>query len=144
MNNFSFVIPNEVAGMGYPESTDITDELLSMGFKSVVSVSENLPDSRIFTPFIHRHYPLPDFTRIPSKDIHQIVSFLQETPRPVVIHCQCGIGRTGVVLACMFIAMGDGPEQALEKVRKFRPGSIDDKDLEESVMDYYQFHNNLK
>ncbi len=142
MHNFSFVIPNEVAGMGYPESIEVADELRQMGFKSMVSVSENLPDSRIFSPFIHRHYPLPDFTRIPSQDIHQVVSFLQETPRPVVVHCQCGIGRTGVVLACLFVTMGDSAEQAIEKVRTLRPGSIDDKELEKSVMDYFEFYQN--
>ncbi len=143
MQNFSFVIPNELAGMAFPKSTEVSDELLSMGFKSLVSVSENIPDSDILSPFIYRHFPLPDFTRIPSPLIHEVVSFLQKTSHPVVVHCQCGIGRTGVVLACMFVTMGYGADQAIEKVRELRPGSIDDEELEESVRDYFDYYSKL-
>jgi len=39
--------------------------------------------------------------------------------------------------------MGYGAEQAIDKVRELRPGSIDDDALEESVRDYFHFHRNL-
>jgi protein-tyrosine phosphatase len=44
--------------------------------------------------------------------------------RNVVIHCNDGLGRTGLVAACTLAALGADVEEAVETVRSIRPGAI--------------------
>ncbi len=43
----------------------------------------------------------------------------------VVIACDGGLGRTGTVAACVFIAAGQTPAEAIQLVRATRPGTIE-------------------
>src|SRR3954471_13334171 len=133
LENFSFVLPNELAGMAYPYASGAFNELRELGFRSVVSLSRRAPPLDAVRPLIHLHCPMGDFTRIPSLDLHRVVVFLSQAPRPAVIHGEGGIGRTGVALACRLVSLGRTATEAVDEVRRARPGSIDDPELEASV-----------
>ena len=52
----------------------------------------------------------------------------------VVIHCRGGLGRTGIVAARLLIEFGEKPVAAIHRVRKARPGAIENRRQEEYVL----------
>ena len=51
----------------------------------------------------------------------------------VIIHCRGGLGRTGLVAASCLVALGHAPSQAVQVVRRVRPGSVENRKQEEYV-----------
>jgi ADP-ribosyl-[dinitrogen reductase] hydrolase len=43
----------------------------------------------------------------------------------VLLHCAAGLGRTGMVAACLLVACGQTPAAAIAQVRAARPGTIE-------------------
>jgi atypical dual specificity phosphatase len=139
LENFSYLIPGELAGMGYPHAPGALPGLRALGFRSLLSLSRRAPDVAAIGPLVHLHCPLADFARIPPVDLHRAVVFLDRAPRPIAVHGEGGVGRTGVVLACQLVAEGRSAAEAIAEVRRARPGSIDDEELEASISDYERF-----
>jgi atypical dual specificity phosphatase len=50
------------------------------------------------------------------------------------------MGRTGVVLACYLVAKGQTPQNAIARVRRLRPGSIETDEQEQSVIEFARRH----
>ena len=53
--------------------------------------------------------------------------------RRVAIHCQAGLGRTGLLAAGLLVRSGTGPDDAIELVRSARPGSIETSGQEDFI-----------
>ena len=56
--------------------------------------------------------------------------------RPVMVSCYAGIGRTGTVLACYLVSRGSEPADAIDEVRRLRPGSIQTPEQMAAVHEY--------
>lgn len=52
----------------------------------------------------------------------------------IVIHCRGGLGRTGIVAARLLVECGEDPAAAIRRVRKARPGAIENHRQEEYVL----------
>lgn len=137
LHNFSWVIPDKLAGSalpgglpGAPEDyirSDIRD-LHDSGVRCLLSL-QRVPD--VFGSVCADeglewiHYPIEDFG-VP-RDLTGFKSMIDnavghiERGQPVCAHCRAGIGRTGMVLACMVGALfGVSGERAMRTVRKVR------------------------
>ncbi len=55
----------------------------------------------------------------------------------VVVHCRQGIGRTGLVGACLFITKGMSPEKAMQSLSAARGSPIPETDEQRHWIEHY-------
>lgn len=151
LDNFSFVIPKQLAGMARPGGFSPLEEDLHLlkrkEIGAIVSLTERAPspEAILEAGFDFKHIPLRDFSPPTEEQIDQFVAFaremIQEQKRAVVVHCTAGQGRTGTMLACYLVALGESGVEAVESVRRIRPGSIETREQEAAV---YRYEERLK
>ncbi|GHS93911.1 protein-tyrosine-phosphatase [Planctomycetales bacterium] len=143
--NFSFVIPGKLAGMGLPGMiSPLAGELLQLRRQKIaalVSLTEEPLDAAAVAAaeMAYLHLPVPDFTPPQPAQIAALIKFIQEQNaqnRAVAVHCAGGYGRTGTMLACYLVALGETAEQAINAIRAIRPGSIETPAQEQCVRDF--------
>jgi len=72
-------------------------------------------------------FPVDDFHAFEPEDLRELLDVLSEcldNDQAVMVHCWAGQGRTGTVAACALIDRGMTPEDALDHVRRARPGAV--------------------
>jgi protein-tyrosine phosphatase len=67
--------------------------------------------------------------------VERVVSDLKEG-ETVVVHCQGGYGRSGLVAASVLVALGYSTEEAIRAVQEARPGAIENPSQAEYVMGF--------
>jgi len=143
--NFSWLINNKLAGSGMPTSSTELQWVIRQGIKSVITMTENpLPESWI-QDVKYLHVPTEDFSAPDMEKIDHTIDFIQERIKngePTMVHCAAGVGRTGTILACYLIKHHNfSVKDAIDKVRKERPGSIQSESQEIAIGLYHKFLN---
>jgi atypical dual specificity phosphatase len=148
--NFSWVIPGNLAGSGLPSSYDHLLWLIKNKVKTIVTVREiPLPDAWIkkvnsMDLVIDSFFLKTDDYDAPSiKELYDIVGYIDNqinNNKPVVVHCAAGKGRTGTVLAAYLMKKDKlNVEDAVDKIRSLRPGSIQSKKQEIALNTFYNY-----
>ena len=140
--NFSWLINNRLAGSGMPTTPSEMDWIRKQGVKSIITMTEqSLPDSWV-SDVKYLHVPTEDLSAPDIDQIDMAVEFIHErlqNDEPVMVHCAAGIGRTGSILACYLVKyQRSSAREAIEKVRKERPGSIQSESQEIAIGLYYK------
>ena len=143
--NFSWLINNKLAGSGMPTSSTELQWVIRQGIKSVITMTENpLPESWV-QDVKYLHVPTEDFSAPDMEKIDHTIDFIQERIKngePTMVHCAAGVGRTGTILACYLIKHHNfSVKDAIDKVRKERPGSIQSESQEIAIGLYHKFLN---
>ncbi|HAJ31219.1 MAG TPA: phosphatase [Gammaproteobacteria bacterium] len=111
------VEPPELTAMGVP---DYVEALSKSGF-----ILFHLPIRDMSTP----GQPFKEAWARHSTELNELLS----GPSHVVIHCAAGLGRTGMFCAEILVRMGCSAEDAIQKVRRIRPGAIETRAQENYV-----------
>ena len=144
-DKFSWVIENKLAGSGIPTSIDEVQWIIEQGVKSIVTIREEpLADNWIkdvnYLHVMSNDMGVPEFN-----DLTHTIDFIHQritNNEPVLVHCLAGMGRTGVVLACYLVKYQNmSADEATQKIREERPGSIQSYPQEEII---FRFEKSLQ
>jgi atypical dual specificity phosphatase len=144
-NGFSWIEKPLLAALGRPSSPEDFQWLRTQGVELLLSLTEDRPrrDWSEDAGLLVFHEPLEDMEPPTQEQLDRSVSaILRATSHnlPVAVHCGAGLGRTGVVIAAYFVARGATAANAIARIRKLRPGSIETDEQEEAVELYARRH----
>ena len=140
-----WVIPGVLAGMPMPflhverrlngggELSAFDDELpmlFSAGIRGVVSLLNIPTDAAVYTSagFAFQCLPILDGGAPSLEQAASFVAFVEHQRaegRPVAVHCEAGLGRTGTVLAIYLITQGESAQGAIARIRALEPLAIE-------------------
>jgi atypical dual specificity phosphatase len=140
--NFGWLIENKLAGSGMPTSNTEVEWIVKQGVKSIVTMTEErLPDSWV-QEMKYLHVPTEDYSAPDMQQIDEAVEFIEkriQENEAVMVHCAAGVGRTGTILACYLVKYKNmSAKDAIDQVRKIRPGSIQSETQELAISLYYK------
>ena len=132
-----WIIPDVLAGMPMPfiqperrmnsggalnAYDDELPDLYSAGVRAVVSLLNIPSDGAVYESagFAFLCLPVPDGGAPSMEQAAEFVRFVEQhrmANRPVAVHCEAGLGRTGTMLATYLISRGESAEAAIRRIR---------------------------
>ena len=127
----SWIEPNILAAGSVPvEESDIRSlhaekirAILTLTERPITAFHEITPDLLASFDITYLHVPVPDQFPPNMEQARKILAFIDQMSsqaRPIFVHCQAGVGRTGTVLHLYYMAQGMTFEEADAKVRSTR------------------------
>ena len=142
-DNFSWLIEKKLAGSSIPASIDEVHWVIDQGVKSIVTVREEPLADDWIKDVNYLHVKSNDLGVPEFDDLGNAVDFIHRritNNQPVLVHCLAGLGRTGTILACYLVKHQKmSADEAMEKVREQRPGSIQSYPQEEIIFRFAKF-----
>jgi atypical dual specificity phosphatase len=135
---FSWVERPHLAALAMPSLADDLEWLRDQGIDILVSLTEYPPPRNWVNDagLLGVHVPVPDMTPPTPRQLETILDTIDRAVRSgmgVAIHCSAGKGRTGTALATYFVTQGMTADDAIDKVRRLRKGSVETVEQEEAV-----------
>jgi len=140
-HGFSWIEKPYLAAMARPSDIDDLLWLRNQSIQLLVSLTED----RLRRDWVNEsgllvfHVPMIDMEAPTLDQIDRAVSAINraiEQQMGVAVHCGAGLGRTGVVLAAYLVNKGMAPQNAISRVRRLRPGSIETDEQAEVIEEY--------
>ena len=140
-DGFSWIDKPVLAGMARPASLEELEWLRLQGIELLLSLTEDPPrrDWINDAGLLLIHEPVPDMEAPTQEQLRRCLSAIaraQARNMGVAVHCGAGLGRTGVVLACYLVTKDMNAHNAIARVRRLRPGSIETEEQAEAVAEF--------
>ncbi|MBL8794895.1 MAG: dual specificity protein phosphatase family protein [Planctomycetia bacterium] len=138
---FSWIERPRLAAMARPDALEELRWLRQQGLEILLSLTEDpirrdwINEAGLMTV----HVPVVDMEAPTQEQLDRCIAAIHranEQGLGVGLHCSAGLGRTGAVLACYFISKGLTAVNAIARVRRLRPGSIETTEQEEAVEEF--------
>jgi atypical dual specificity phosphatase len=138
---FTWIETGRIAGLAAPSSLDDLVWLRQNGIEFLITLTEQpLPKRWIDEAGLMAvHIPVPDYDPPTPEQFQSAVATIMkavESGMGVAVHCLAGKGRTGTVLAGYFVGMGFSANEAIDKIRELRPGSIESPEQERAIENF--------
>jgi atypical dual specificity phosphatase len=140
-HGFTWIEKPLLAALARPESEEDLEWLRHHGLEVLLSLTEDpvrrdwVNDAGILVV----HIPVEDMEAPTQEQLDRAVSAIERAHANnmgVAVHCTAGLGRTGVVLAAYFVRKGQTAREAIARVRRLRPGSIETEEQAEAVAEF--------
>ena len=85
------------------------------------------------------HEPVEDMEAPTQEQLARCVSAIERAhagKMGVAVHCTAGLGRTGTILAAWLVTEGLSAANAVARVRRLRPGSVETDEQERAVDEF--------
>ena len=114
--------------------------LSEVGLHEVVCLLEDVAPGRLGPSLVNRRraiedaclgfrsFPIGDFGVPPLDELRDLVDELLAGLRRgerILVHCQAGLGRAGLVASSVLVRTGMDPGLAIARVREHRPGAVE-------------------
>lgn len=140
---FRWIIEDSFAGCGRPGLLGTFDEdvafIRGAGFGLIVTLTEE--PAAPLEGIGALHFPIADMgiptPRLCEAACRTIVSEIERGAR-VLVHCRAGMGRTGLMAACVLVTLGRSAQAALDEVRRVNPGYVQSAAQERFITHYEQ------
>ncbi len=138
---FSWIDRPRLAALARPESLEDLEWLRRQGIELLLSLTEDpirrdwLNDASVLA----LHVPIEDMEAPTQEQLDQCVSAIERAlgqNMGVAVHCGAGLGRTGTVLAAYLVSKGMSARDAIARVKKLRPGSVETDEQSAAVEEF--------
>jgi atypical dual specificity phosphatase len=138
---FTWIEKPLLAALAQPEAPEDLLWLRHQGIDLLISLTEDRPrrDWVDEAGLLALHEPMEDMAAPSQHQLDRCVSAIEramERNMGVAVHCTAGLGRTGTVLACYLIAQGQSVQNAIARIRRLRPGSIETEEQSDAVVEF--------
>ena len=135
---FSWIEKPLLAALARPSMPDDFAWLRKQGIEVLLSLTEDRPrrDWADEAGLLVFHEPLEDMEAPTQDQLDRTVSAVARAVnqnKGVAVHCGAGLGRTGVVIAAYFVAKGATAQNAIARIRRLRPGSVETDEQAEAI-----------
>jgi atypical dual specificity phosphatase len=140
-HRFSWIKRPLLAALAQPSDAEDLTWLRKQGIQILLSLTEEPPrrDWINDAGLLSVHEPIEDFSTPTPQQLDRCLSVIETALTQnmgVAVHCTAGRGRTGTVLGAWFVSQGMSAEQAIARVRKLRPGSIETEEQEQAIAEF--------
>jgi atypical dual specificity phosphatase len=141
-NAFDWLIPERLGACVNPSVGQQAAHMLSVGRITLLVNMHEKPDEPELLEGLRAeslHLPVPGSCAPTQEQLDEgVLAICQALERGerVAVHCGAGLGRAGTLLAAYLVSQGTSSEEAMLRVRRARPGSIETLEQEQAVHDF--------